>query len=177
MHLVVRGGRSLAELTSATRAAIQPINPSMPVNEIRVVQEIVDRSVSPRRFIVTLLMGFAGFALILASLGIYGVISYSVNQRRREIGIRMALGATAGRLQRSILAHTLKLVAAGAALGASAFWAIRRVIQSLLFEVTTADPVTFAVVLTILAAVATLAGYLPARKASRIDPATALRAE
>jgi ABC-type antimicrobial peptide transport system permease subunit len=93
------------------------IAPNVPMNEWRTLQQLVDKAVSPRRFIVLLLAGFAGFALILASLGIYAVISYSVNQRRQEIGIRMALGASATDLQKGILLQTLKLAAIGMALG------------------------------------------------------------
>lgn len=177
MHLVVRGARSLTDLTSATSEAIRPIDPNLPLKEFRAIQEIVDRSISPRRFIVELLAGFAGFALILASLGIYGVISYSVSQRKREIGIRIALGASARDLQLRILMHTLKLAATGMALGCLASWAVGRVMQNLLFGVTPADPLTFVAALAALTTVAALAGYLPARRASRMDPVNALRAE
>lgn len=177
VDLVVRGSHSTADLASAVREALSPLDPTMPANEFRTIQGLVDRSVSPRRFLMVLLAGFAGFALILASLGIYGVISYSVNQRKQEIGIRMALGASAGDLQRRILMQTLKLAAVGMIVGFMASWVLGRVIQGLLFEVTASDPVTFAVVLVILTAVAALAGYLPAKRASRMDPVDALRAE
>jgi predicted permease len=177
VDLVVRGAHSAADLASAVRAALSPLDPTLPANEFRTIQGLVDRSVSPRRFLVVLLAGFAGFALILASLGIYGVISYSVNQRKQEIGIRMALGASAGDLQKRILMQTLKLAAVGMTLGFMASWVLGRVIHGLLFEVTSSDPVTFAAVLVTLTAVAALAGYLPARRASRMDPVDALRAE
>ena len=175
--LVVRGTPSLAGLASGVRDALKPIDPNLPVNEFRTIQDLVDRSVSPRRLIVLLLTGFAGFALILASLGIYGVISYSVSQRKQEIGIRMALGASAGNLRRLILMQTLKLAAAGMALGLAASWLLGRVLQGMLFGVTPSDPLTFAAALVLLMAVAALAGYLPARRASRLDPVEALRAE
>lgn len=150
VDLVVRGAHSAADLASAVRAALSPLDPTLPANEFRTIQGLVDRSVSPRRFLVVLLAGFAGFALILASLGIYGVISYSVNQRKQEIGIRMALGASAGDLQKRILMQTLKLAAVGMTLGFMASWVLGRVIQGLLFEVTFSDPVTFAAVLVLL---------------------------
>jgi predicted permease len=177
VDIVVRGTHAPANLASAVRAALKPLDPNLPANEFRTLQELVDRSVSPRRFIVLLLAGFAGFALILASLGIDGVISYSVNQRRQEIGIRMALGAMAIDLHKDILFQTLKLAAIGMAIGGAASWVLARALQGLLFGVTSTDPVTFAAMLIIITGVATLAGYLPARRASRLDPMNALRAE
>jgi putative ABC transport system permease protein len=177
VDLVVRGSHSTADLASAVRGALQPLDPSLPMNEFRSIQGLVDRSVSPRRFLVVLLAGFAGFALILAGLGIYGVISYSVSQRKREIGIRMALGASAGDVQQRILWSALNLAAVGLSLGFVASWALGRLIQGLLFEVAPSDPVTFAAMLVALMGVAVLAAYLPARRASRLDPLEALRAE
>jgi ABC-type antimicrobial peptide transport system permease subunit len=123
-----------------------------------------------------LLAGFAAFALVLASLGIYAVISYSVSQRTQEIGIRMALGASAQKLQASILFQTLALAAVGILIGVASSWALARAISGLLFGVTATDPATFVGMLILLTAVAALAGYLPARRASRIDPMSALRA-
>jgi ABC-type antimicrobial peptide transport system permease subunit len=124
---------------------------------------------------VLLLGGFAAFALILASLGIYAVISFSVSQRVQEIGIRMALGASATDLQRRIVLRTLGLAALGLALGMAASRALSSVLASLLFGITAGDPVTFIEVGTLLIAVAAIAGYIPAWKASRIDPMVALR--
>ncbi len=175
--LVVRGSHSLAGLASGVREALRPVDPNLPANEFRPIQDLVDRAVSPRRLVVLLLAGFASFALILASLGIYGVISYSVSQRKQEIGIRMALGASAGNLRTLILTQTLKLAAAGMALGLVASWLLGRTLQGLLFGVAPSDPMTFAAALVILMAVAALAGYLPAMRASRLDPVESLRAE
>jgi ABC-type antimicrobial peptide transport system permease subunit len=124
---------------------------------------------------VLLLAGFAGFALLLASLGVYAVISYSMNQRVQEIGIRMALGASATDLQRGILLSTLGLAALGLALGMVVSRAFTSALGSMLFDVTPGDPATFIGMGTLLLAVAALAGYLPARRASRIDPMVALR--
>jgi len=125
---------------------------------------------------VLLLAGFAGFALILASLGIYAVISYSVTQRTQEIGIRMAFGASAADLRAQILGQTMTLAAVGMLLGVTASWILARTISSLLFGITPSDPATFIGMVVVLTAVAAVAGYLPARRASKIDPMAALRA-
>jgi predicted permease len=175
VDMVVRTSLPTAELASRLREALRPIEPDLPTANMRTLQTMVDRAVSPRRFVVWLLGGFAGFALVLASLGIYAVISYSVSQRTQEIGIRMALGASAETLERSILLQTLGLAAIGMVVGVVASWALARTLSGLLFGVTYSDPVTFAGMLVILTAVAALAGYLPARRASRIDPMSALR--
>ena len=175
--LIARGAGSPAGLASGIREALRPIDSNLPANEFRAIQELVDRATSPRRLIALLLAGFAGFALILAALGIYGVISYSVNQRKQEIGIRMALGASAGDMRKLILRQTLKLATIGMTLGLVASWSLGRALQGLLFGVTPSDPVTFASALVILIVVAALAGYLPARRASQLDPVEALRAE
>jgi predicted permease len=175
MNLVVRTVLRPDRLASAVRAALRPIDPNLPVREFTTLQGLVDKAVSPRRFLVVLLAGFAGFALLLASLGIYAVISYSVNQRVQEIGIRMALGASATDLQSRILLHTLGLAALGLALGMAASRALTGALESLLFGVTPGDPVTFVGIGALLIAVAAGAGYIPARRASRIDPMVALR--
>ena len=175
VDLVVRTKRAPAELAPAIRAALKPIAPSLPGNDFRILQALVDKAVSPRRFVVWLLGGFAAFAALLASLGIYGVVSYAVSQRTQEIGIRMALGASGAKLQVSIVGRTLSLAAMGMLLGTVASWAVAHAIGGLLFGVTPADPVTFAGMLALLTVVAAAASYLPARRASRIDPAVALR--
>jgi ABC-type antimicrobial peptide transport system permease subunit len=175
VDLVVRTSMPTTELAGRLREALRPIEPDLPTQNLRTLQTLVDRAVSPRRFVVILLGGFAGFALILASLGIYAVISYSVSQRTQEIGIRMALGASAEMLQKSILLQTLGLAASGMAAGIAASWVLARTLSGMLFGVTPSDPLTFAAMVVILAAVAVLAGYLPARRASRIEPMSALR--
>jgi predicted permease len=175
VDLVVRTSMPTTELAGRIREALRPIEPKLPTQNLRTLQTLVDRAVSPRRFVVILLGGFAGFALVLASLGIYAVISYSVSQRTQEIGIRMALGASAELLQKSILWQTLRLAGIGMAVGMAVSWALARTLSGMLFGVTPGDPVTFATGAAILAAVAGLAGYLPARRASRIQPMSALR--
>ena len=175
MQLVVRTALPPDRLAAGIRTALRPIDPNLPVREFVTFQDLVDRAVSPRRFLVLLLAGFAAFALLLASLGIYAVISFSVSQRVQEIGIRMALGASATDLQRRIVLRTLALAALGLALGMTASRILSRSLGSLLFGITTGDPSTFIGVGTLLIAVAAIAGYIPAWKASRIDPIVALR--
>ena len=175
VDLVVRSTLPPGEIAAGVRAALKPIAPNLPGKEFRTLQQLVDKAVSPRRFVVLLLGGFALFALLLASLGIYGVVSYGVNQRTQEIGIRMALGASASRLQAKIIGQTLGLAAMGMLIGAVASWALARARGGLLFGVTATDPLTFLGMPVVLTLVAAAAGYLPARRASRIDPSIALR--
>ena len=175
--LVVRSSLAPGAVAGAIRAVLKPLTPNLAGNDLRTLQQLVDKSVSPRRFLVLLLGGFALFALVLASLGIYGLISYSVGQRTQEIGIRMAVGASARDVQTMVISQTLWLAAIGMTLGTLASWALAGVASGLLFGVTAADPATFATMLLVLTAVAALAGYVPARRASRIDPMVALRAE
>jgi predicted permease len=175
MELVARTTLPPAAFASGIRTALRPLDPNLPIHEVRSLQDLVDKAVSPRRFLVMLLGGFAAFALLLASLGIYAVISYSVNQRVQEIGIRMALGASPADLQRRILLGTFGLAALGLALGMAASRALSNTLGSLLFGVTTGDPLTYVGVGALLIVVAAVAGYVPAWRASRIDPMVALR--
>ena len=177
MRLAVRTTLPPDGLAASIRAALRPIDPNLPVAEFQTLQGLVDKAVSPRRFLVMLLSGFAGFALLLASLGIYALISYSVHQRTKEIGIRMALGANPGLVQRGVLATTLRLALAGVALGTLGSFALSKWIQSLLFGTTPTNPAVFSGVGLLLCAVALLAAYVPARRASRIEPLQALRTE
>ena len=175
--LVVRSSLPPAAVAAALRSALRPVAPNLAGNDLRTLQGLVDRSVSPRRFVVLLLGGFAVFALVLASLGIYGLISYSVGQRTQEIGIRMALGASTRAVQGMVITQTLWLAAIGMVIGTTASWALAGMASGLLFDVTATDPATFAAMLVVLTLVAGVAGYVPARRASRIDPMVALRAE
>jgi len=176
LDLAVRTTLPPEQFASALRAALKPIAPNLPGNDFRLVQQLVDKAVSPRRFVVVLLGGFALFALVLASLGIYAVISYSVSQRTQEIGIRMALGASAGNLQARIILQTMALAGAGMAIGAVGALAMSRWLSGMLFETAAGDPLTFLGMILVLGMVSAVAGYLPARRASRIDPSVALRA-
>jgi predicted permease len=174
-QLVIRSKLPPAALASSVMATLKSINPGQPATEFKPIQHLVDHAVSPRGFFMALVGSFAGLGLLLASLGIYGVISYSVTQQTKEIGIRMALGATAGRVQLGVIRRTLTLAMVGVVVGGVASMALARMIASLLFGTAPTDPVTFAAMAVLLALVAFLAGYLPARRASRIDPLVALR--
>jgi predicted permease len=174
-NLVVRSQLPPETLAPAVMSTLRSINPAQPATEFKPIQGLVDHAVSPRRFFVLLVGAFAGLGLFLASLGIYGVISYSVTQRTQEIGIRMALGATRGRVQMGVIAKTIGMAAIGIAIGALASVGVSSLIASLLFGTTPTDPPTFAAIVVLLVAVALLAGYIPARRASRINPMVALR--
>ncbi len=176
-ELVVRSKLPPDVLTASIMPALRHQNPAQPNNTFRPIQSLVDHNVSPRKFFVYLVAIFAILGLVLAALGIYGVISYSVTRQTQEIGIRMALGATPGIVQRSVLARTLKLAIIGVAIGAAGSVLTARLISSLLFHTSPDDPPTFAVVIVLLVAVALAAGYFPALRATRVDPVTALRSE
>jgi predicted permease len=176
-ELVVRSKLPPEALTSSIIPVLRGLNPAQPNNAFRPVQALVDNSVSPRRFFVYLVATFAMLGLVLAALGIYGVISYSVTRQTQEIGIRMALGATPAIMQRSVLGRTLKLALIGIAVGAVASCASSKVIETLLFKTDSTDPATFLAVTFLLVLVALLAGYFPALRATRIDPTIALRSE
>jgi predicted permease len=175
VDIVVRAKTDPAALAGAVRAALLPLNPGLPANEFRPLETRVEKAVSPRRFIVLLLGGFAAMALILASLGIYGVISYSVSQRTQEIGIRMALGASAQHVRLSVLRQAMILALAGVLIGALGAWIAGRMLGSLLYGVSSSDPLTFGGMVAVLTMVAMAAAYFPARRASMVDPVTALR--
>src|SRR5580704_1571559 len=174
-QLVVRTKLPPQTLASTVMSTLRKINPGQPATEFRPVQRLVDHVVSPRRFFVILVGVFAGLGLILAALGIYGVISYSVTQRTQEIGIRMALGASQGRVQLAVIGKTMLLALIGIATGTVASFAISSLIASLLFGTRATDQATFLSMILLLLLVALLAGYIPARRASRINPMIALR--
>jgi predicted permease len=174
-ELVIRTKLPPATLAGTVMQRLRALNPAQPAAELRPLQQIVDRSVSPRRFFVLLVCSFAALGLVLASLGIYGVISYSVTRQTQEIGIRMALGATTSQVQTGVIKRALRLATTGVVLGSIGSLAAAKWIESLLFGTRLTDPGTFAVIISLLVAVALVAGYIPARRASRIDPTIALR--
>jgi predicted lysophospholipase L1 biosynthesis ABC-type transport system permease subunit len=177
VELVVRTKLPPESLAPSVRTALRSIEPTLPTAEFKVLGELVDRAVSPRRFMMLLLTGFAVAALLLASIGIYGVVSYSVSQRTQEIGIRMALGASTRQVQRHVMTKTVALVSGGVVIGVLGALALGRLTASLLYRLEPADPLTFGVTVAALLGVALSAGYLPARRASRVDPMSALRTD
>jgi ABC-type antimicrobial peptide transport system permease subunit len=174
-ELVVRTKLAPDVLAGSVMSTLRSLNPTQQATEFRPLQQLVDRAVSPRRFFVLLVAAFAGLGLVLASLGIYGVISYSVTRQTQEIGIRMALGATAARVQFGVIAKTLRLALIGIALGTVASFVAAKGIASLLFGTDPTDPAAYLGMILLLGSVALIAGYIPARRASKIDPMIALR--
>jgi predicted permease len=174
-YLVVRSKLPLGTLAASVRRTLRQINPRQPATEFKPIQNLVDHATSPRRFFFLLVSIFAGLGLLLATLGIYGVISYSVTRETQQIGIRMALGATQQRVLFGVIQKTLRLAFVGISAGVIGSLVVARLIASLLFDTAPTDPQTFATTVVLLGAVAVLAGYLPARRASRIDPIIALR--
>jgi putative ABC transport system permease protein len=162
---------------AAARAVVRELDAELPVYDVRAYDDIVRESIAERRFYVTLLAMFAGLALVLAAIGIYGVIAYSVQQRRRELGIRIALGATRERVIGLVMRQGMTLTVAGAAIGLGVAGLLTRVLRGQLYEVSATDPLTFLLVPAILLVVAVVACVVPARRAIAVDPATTIRAE
>lgn len=177
INLLTRTDVEPTSLTAAVRSQISALNKDQPVFNVRTMDQIVDQSIAPRRFSMMLLVIFAVVALALASIGIYGMMSYAVAQRTREIGLRMTLGAQTGNVLRLVIGHGMKLALAGVALGLIASFALTRTMKNLLFGVSATDPVTFAGIAFLLTFVALLACWAPARRATKVDPLVALRYE
>ena len=164
-------------LLTSVQQAVWSVNPNLPLARVRTLREIYDASMAQTSFTLVILGIAAGVTLLLGLVGIYGVIAYVVAQRRREVGIRMALGAAAGEVQGLFVRHGLLITAIGLAVGGVAAAGMARLIGTLLFGVSPLDPVTYGASIAALGMVALLATWLPARQATRVDPATALRGE
>jgi len=177
MNLAVRTSVDPKSTLAAIQAAIREVDKDQPVYQIQTMEELIRDSIGTRRFALTILILFAGLALVLAMSGIYGVISYSVSQRTQEIGIRMALGASAADVLRLVLGQFMRLTVIGVVLGLIGAYALTRLMTSLLFGVTPTDVATFVLVALILSLVALVACLIPARRATRVDPLVALRYE
>ncbi|PYV38172.1 MAG: hypothetical protein DMG06_26330 [Acidobacteria bacterium] len=175
--LVIRAASPSAELTTVVRRAVAEVDKEQAVYGFRSMNQVLANSTSPYRFYMLLLGIFAGVALVLAAIGIYGVISYSVSERTHEIGIRLALGAQPQEVLALMLKHGLILALIGVVLGLAASFAAARVLSSFLFAVTPHDPITFSIVSLVLIMITLLATYLPARRATKVDPVVALRYE
>jgi len=176
-YLAVRTAGDPATLAAAVRREVAAADPDLPISDLRTMDEILAQSARARRWTMALLAVFAGLALVLLLVGIYGVMSWTVAQRTREIGIRMALGAGRGQVLGMVIRYGLKLSAVGLAIGAAGAFALRRVLAGMVFDVSLADPAIYLAVALLMLAVALVACYVPARRASRVDPLTALRWE
>jgi putative ABC transport system permease protein len=175
--LVIRTAGDPKDMAAAVRGEVLGMDPDLPVYAIRTMNEVLKESVASRRLYMTLLGIFAGVAMILAAIGLYGVMAYSVTQRTHEIGIRMALGAKAGDVLRLVVGQGMALALAGVGIGLVAAFALTRLLSSLLFAVSATDPYTFAIISLILAGVALGATFIPAHRATRVDPMVALHYE
>lgn len=176
-HFIVRSGQDPLGLVPSVRSTLRTMAPDQPISSIKTLDQVVSDSVVSQRFDATLLTVFGAIALLIATVGVYGVISYSVAQRTNEIGIRMALGATRGRVMGMVLGQGLRLALAGVVVGLAASYWLTRLLRELLYGVKPTDSVTFISVSLVLLAVALAACWFPARRATRVDPIVALRYE
>jgi putative ABC transport system permease protein len=177
MALVLRTSADPATLAESLRAAVLAVDAGQPVYGLRPMEALVSDSLSRSRFSMALLLTFSGVALVLAAVGIYGVMACSVSQRSHELGVRVALGAQAAEIFRLVLGQSARLAAYGVLLGIAGALVATRLLDALLFRVSAFDPGTYAGVSALLVATTMLAGYLPARRATRVDPIAALRCE
>jgi putative ABC transport system permease protein len=177
MTFVVRTETEPLSLVNSVATSVRAIDPELPLADVRTMEEVVDATLARPRTVSVLLAVFALMALVLAGVGVYGVMAYAVSQRTQEIGVRMALGATSESVFRLVLGQALRLVMLGVVVGLIAAAALTRVLETLLYETEPLDPSTFAVTALLLTIVATLASYVPARRGMRVAPMEALRAE
>jgi ABC-type antimicrobial peptide transport system permease subunit len=173
--LAVRTDGDPLRFTSAVREQVRALDKDQAISDVRSMDDLVEEQVGQRRLLVVLLGSFAGVAVLLALMGIYGVIAYSVAQRTTEMGIRRALGAQQSDILRLVVAQGFRLAMAGTAVGVAGAYGLTRLMASVLFHVSATDPATFAVVALLFLLVALAASYIPARRAARIDPMAALR--
>jgi predicted permease len=174
---VVRTPSDPARLANGIRDAVRSVDSTQPVSQVRLLPEMVSSSLAPRRFVVTVLGVFAGMALLMAVIGLYGVISYAVTQRTQELGVRMALGAQHGEILRLVLGQGMRLASAGAAIGLVVSLIASRLLRNQLFHVSSFDPLTFALMAAVLIGAALFASWIPAWRATHVDPMVALRYE
>src|SRR3989442_10444685 len=177
MSVVVRSTVEPASLTPEVRRIVAEVDKSAPVSEVKTMEHIVNEAVTEPRFNLFLLGLFSGIALLLSAAGIYGVTAYSVTQRTHEFGIRMALGAQVGDVLKLIIRQGMLLISVGIAVGLLASFALTRLLRTLLFGVSVTDPLTFVAITLLLSVVALVACYIPARRATKVDPLIALRYE
>lgn len=177
MAIVLRTSGDAARFATQAQKEIRALDPEQPVADVRTLEQVVAKSIARPRFNTLLLSIFAGVALVLASVGLYGVMNYSATQRTHEIGIRMALGATRGDVMRLVVGNGMLLTLIGIGLGVATSLGLTRLMQTFLFGIGATDALTFAAVSTLLVIVALIANYIPARRATRVNPTVALRYE
>jgi putative ABC transport system permease protein len=177
MSIAVRTTGDPLVMTRSVREALHTVDKDMPLSNIKTMDDLLESSLGQRRLSMILLGAFSAIALVLASLGIYGVLAYTVTQRSRELGIRMALGAARGRVLRLVIGQGMALAGIGIAIGLVGAFALTRLLASQLYSITATDPGTFALVAFLLAAIALVATLMPALRATRVDPVVALREE
>jgi putative ABC transport system permease protein len=177
LRVTVRTGGDAASMTNSIAAAVRSVDPDLPLDQVRTMEQVVDESLAGDRFITALLAGFAAVALVMAAIGIYGVMSFAVAQRTPEIGLRIALGAGRKEVLGMVLQEGMLLAFAGLLLGLAGTYMVGRTMRSILYEVTAIDPIAVTAVATILLVSAALACYVPARRATQVDPLVALRYE
>jgi putative ABC transport system permease protein len=175
-YVVRTAGDPMAALSSV-RAAVRSVDPELPLANVNTMEQLIDSSTGQRRFAMLLLIGFSLLAMTLASIGLYGVMSYTVSQRSRELGVRLALGAGSREVLGLVLAQGLRLAFAGVVIGLVTAFGVTRVMKNMLFGLSSTDPLTFVTISLLLVAVALVASYLPALRATRVDPVVALRTE
>ena len=177
MTLHLRTSGEPEQMIAAVRESIHEIDRSLPVDEVRALSQQFDNALATQRLSATLISGFGLLALALAMIGLYGVISYTVAEGTREIGIRMALGAQIGDVLKQVIGQGMKLALAGVAIGLVAALALTRLLKGMLFGVSATDPLTFVSIVLLLMGIAMLACYFPSRRATKVDPTVALRYE
>jgi putative ABC transport system permease protein len=174
---MIRTDRGAAAVTPVVKAIVAQLDPDLPIGEVRTIEEIIERSTGEPRFRSYLIAGFAGLALLLAAVGVYGLISFTVTQRVPEIGVRLALGASPRQVFTQVIGQGLKLAVAGVVIGLAAAAAATTLVREMLFNTSATDPVVYGSLAVLLLAMAALACYVPARRAMRVDPMVALRSE
>jgi putative ABC transport system permease protein len=177
MSVVIRTTAGAAGAANAVRTAVRSLDPDLPLEDVESIEHVLGRATGQPRFRATLVAAFAAAALLLAAIGLYGLISYTVAQRIPEIGVRLALGATPAQVLRLVVAQAMRLSLIGVAFGLAGAVAVGRVIRGLLFSISATDPIVYASLALFLLTIAAFACYVPARRAMRVDPMTALRAE
>jgi ABC-type antimicrobial peptide transport system permease subunit len=177
MAVAVRTAGDPERYVNQMREAVRSVDPELPISAVKTMDDLIEQSVGQRKLSMMLLSLFSGIALVLASIGIYGVMSYSVTQRSRELGVRIALGARQSDVLRLVLRQGMSLALIGIAIGVGAALLLTRLIQSQLFGVGASDPLTFVAVAVLLGGTALIANLVPALRAMRVDPAVVLREE